>query len=762
MKKHLTSAVIASLQPSSVRTPRKSWVALLAAVALAGISPLHAATNTWTAGESPDLNWITGTFGNWSLGSTPAGNDVLFGSVGMTASSSTVSSTVNSDVAINSLTYQYANTANWHVTEITSGNTLSVGGASKVFTVGGYFGSYTTNQTTLTAIRGTGALSITQAGGTVFIGNIRTNAIDPSLTVPKVVLDMHELSTFSANLGTTGIFSVGSASRTNASSFQATLAEVHLAKTNTITTGSLEIGSSLSGANYLLRITNPVPTVFYLGQTNNINVNNVYIASGGTGNNFSATAKMAFDDSVTNSSPVAVFRGTNGSGRIASFDVAARGNNFSGAGGGQIGVADFTGGEVDMLVTNLTIAQNNFTAVSTTSGTFTMEKGTVDATTVMIANGFSTANSLIQGTLNINGGSFIANTLVSGQNPNANATAGTVEGIINVTSNGALTVTNTLEMARSLRNDANNKGDLKSTLNISDTATVEVKSGGIKMGTRGGVSDAAAITATINLTGGSLIVNGNIEEGSAGSTSTINLDGGTLNMKSKNITVDNFNAKSGILENVGQLNSGGDLTKTTSGILRLAGTNTYTGATKVTDGTLLVNGLNTGATGAVTVDSGATLGGTGTIGGDTTLSAGSYLSAGDNSLSTLTFANSLDISAVNDIGNLKFTLGAVGSSDMIASGALTIGSGTLGFDDFNFATITGFGAGAYVLFQSTGITGSLDLGNLTGIIDGWESNLSINGNDIYLNVVPEPSTAVLFGLGISALLFYARRRRKSA
>jgi fibronectin-binding autotransporter adhesin len=55
----------------------------------------------------------------------------------------------------------------------------------------------------------------------------------------------------------------------------------------------------------------------------------------------------------------------------------------------------------------------------------------------------------------------------------------------------------------------------------------------------------------------------------------------------------------------------------------LNGDNTYTAATTVHAGTLLVNGSQPAATGNVTVNNGATLGGTGTLGGTITANAGS-------------------------------------------------------------------------------------------------------------------------------------------
>ena len=69
----------------------------------------------------------------------------------------------------------------------------------------------------------------------------------------------------------------------------------------------------------------------------------------------------------------------------------------------------------------------------------------------------------------------------------------------------------------------------------------------------------------------------------------------------------------------------GSLSKTGSGTLTLSGANTYSGATTVQAGTLLVDGNQAGATGLTTVQSGATLGGSGTLGGNVTIANGGVL-----------------------------------------------------------------------------------------------------------------------------------------
>jgi hypothetical protein len=114
---------------------------------------------------------------------------------------------------------------------------------------------------------------------------------------------------------------------------------------------------------------------------------------------------------------------------------------------------------------------------------------------------------------------------------------------------------------------------------------------------------------------------------------------------------------------------------------------------------------------------------------------------------------------------LLFDLGAVGlgTSDLVflSAGVLNIGSGALGFEDFAFTTLPGFGPGNYTLFDTSNSIDGILSGNLTGTINGLEATIAAadNGRDLVLNVVPEPS-ATLLVLGGMALL--VRRRRGGA
>jgi fibronectin-binding autotransporter adhesin len=103
--------------------------------------------------------------------------------------------------------------------------------------------------------------------------------------------------------------------------------------------------------------------------------------------------------------------------------------------------------------------------------------------------------------------------------------------------------------------------------------------------------------------------------------------------------------------------TGGSLVKTGAGTMTLSGNNTYTGATTVNGGTLIVNGNQTAAIGLTTVNSGGTLGGTGTIGGHVTVGDGGTLAPGGagGGVGNLTIAGNLTLSQGS---TLNYSFGA--------------------------------------------------------------------------------------------------------
>lgn len=180
---------------------------------------------------------------------------------------------------------------------------------------------------------------------------------------------------------------------------------------------------------------------------------------------------------------------------------------------------------------------------------------------------------------------------------------------------------------------------------------------------------------------------------------------------------------------------GGILNKAGDGTMVLNNACSYTGATSVQAGTLLAN--NTLATVGVTVDSGATFGGTGSTAGTLTVSAGGTVapgaSAGDLTVGTTLLAGSyaceIDGTAADTLvvtGNLDLTGstlalsvlggGATQSSYLIASYTGTL-TGT-------FGTVTGLPSGYSVNYDTAG---EIRLVSGTDAYGDWETLKGIAG-----------------------------------
>lgn len=599
------------------------------------------AQTNWT-GAGADNNWSTS--GNWSAGTPISTSSVTFGDTDKT-SSSTINNVVDTDFSISRLTYNNTgtNSTDWQVTEIASGKTLSVTANTNVnaLLIGGV-----TAVTTSVKITGGGTLTIDGGAATLADLNLIGTTTSGAWALPT--LDLSGLNQFNARVDQ---FILGGT----------TIAHGHLtlAQNSNVTANAIIIGAGNktntagSGGTSTLR----------LGTSNTIKADSITIGRNDT------RADGTLNFAGTGSS--VVIRNTAGTGRVTSFIL---GGGPDGNQGSIDSIADFTGtgNSVDALITDLRIA-NTSTGNTTHNSTLSMSAGTIDATNVFLSRRTSaTGTGTGVGTVNVSGGTLKAGTMLmaSVEGTAASATAN---------------------------------------LNISGTGTVEVGTpiAGANLVTGQVTTGTKTATSNINLNGGTLTVYGNIAEGTnAGGTitSSITINGGTLDVKGNSIAVDTFNAQSGSIQNLGQLNGGGVLTKTTAGTLTLAGTNSYTGGTTVTAGTLA--GAASALTGNITnnaaVDitgggsySGA-IGGTGTLtksgSGNATLS-GTHTYSGSTSVTggTLTIAGTGSInssSGINVGGGATFVYNSsttLSTALNLSSGATLKGSGDLGTTAVNVA-----------------------------------------------------------------------------
>jgi autotransporter-associated beta strand protein len=382
--------------------------------------------------------------------------------------------------------------------------------------------------------------------------------------------------------------------------------------------------------------------------------------------------------------------------------------------------------------------------------------------------------------LTLEDGTFNAGTLLTGQNAGALIGSGFYQSggtanIVNMrlANNGSSTVVisgGTLNLTGATT--ATNSSAFKLVEN--GTSVMTISGGEVMMGSGGGSIFQLATgvgNGTLNLDGGTLTTSGfykNITNG----TTVINLNGGTL--KAGSSTTGFFNANVNTTVNVGNggaiidtagfnvavkadlLAAGnGGLTKQGIGRLTLEGGNTYTGATRVEVGTLLLNTNGVIASSLIEVAAGASF----TNNSGTTLAKSFGLSEGASLGGTSGFsANSLNVAADLADGFATINLGTFAKANTLTftlTGVSTglyeelfVGSFTGGFDSV-------FVGASELVFQGAGIFSGA---GPSGFEYVYDDNLNS------LNVVPEPRAAALVGVGLLFFLarsFVLRRRVKS-
>ena len=196
----------------------------------------------------------------------------------------------------------------------------------------------------------------------------------------------------------------------------------------------------------------------------------------------------------------------------------------------------------------------------------------------------------------------------------------------------------------------------------------------------------------------------------------------------------------------GDVSGPGGFNQNGAGTTTINGAKTYTGATTINAGTLLVNGSILGGT---TVHNTGTLGGSGTIGGGVVVESGGTLSPGDG-VGALTLRSV----TLNQGASLVIEIGSAGH-DRINSTSTSLSSGSVGLHDATLTLVAlgGFNpdSGTFVIIDNAsnreifGTFAGLAEGAVVSAAAGNSYRISYvggDGNDVVLSALSTPPNAV--------------------
>jgi fibronectin-binding autotransporter adhesin len=498
-------------------------------------------------------------------------------------------------------------------------------------------------------------------------------------------------------------------------------------------------------------------------------------------------------------------------------EVRVGGSDLNGAGINGTGTVNLTSGT--MNVGALTVARGNNNQ-NTVSGVVNVSGGTLTSTNDVVLGYAGAANlgrlNITGGTVNV--GTAATKWLQVGVWDTAKGQIDISSGNLNLNTNSAIKFNVQTGTGANVINQTGGNvtffSDNATTVGgtgVIDMQTIGAAASNNTYNLDGGtltvpqiISTATTGTRTFNLNGGTLKAAGN-------SAAFFNLGAGNARANVRNggaiIDTNNFNvtvAQALVHSNIdGDNATDGGLTKNGNGILTLSAVNTYTGATTVNAGTLalgasasLASTQITTASGATfdvsaqaySVGSGVTLTNNGTVNGGFTVASGGTVNGSGtfngavvvdgalnpgNSPGSQTYGAGLTLGAASTTTMEIAGLGGVAGTDFdyinVTGGTLTF-DGTLAIVDFG-GFDTSAQTGTYNLFDMVAGAGDFDTVTVDGNAltysvgtDDWSAtvgdatyNFAESTGVLSVTVVPEPTAALLGGLGLLGLL---RRRRQ--
>jgi len=800
-------------------TRRAGVVALVIASVAMACRPAAAAVLTWDNGGGDKL-WSNST--NWNPDGAPSGNDIVFTNTG-TASLGTVTNTVDASVTVNTLNYQYTGTA--QTTQILSGQTLTVGGTGVAFNVG-ITGTTTFNQATSTVITGSGALAVT--GGTTASFTVASGSAGGQVITR---LDMSGLGSFSANVGsftmatkdrnaavvllspsnsiTALTLTVGgnsTATSTNNDSFLG-LGAANTFNANTINVGTVRAGGTMA---FQSGVSNGTITIRDRAGTGAAN-----LVAGSLNNSASITPSGILDFSAgtvdARLGTATIGQGASGSGVgggngaiTLGAGVITTGTIFAGTAGSTSSAASTAVGTITMLAnsgslsaTAVTLGRQTNAQPSNSSGIINQNGGVATLNSITFVNYTGAGTGLVSGTYNLAGGTLRSGTIQAGANSSStgtssrtfNWTGGTIQNLDALTN---LTIAGTNGLTLTL----GGTGSRSFTADSGRTITVSAAIGGTGGFSKDGqgtvvlsapsgnsYSGTTAINAGIlninsqwqlgganyqglSFNGGTLqyasvLLNGTTDPTTLSRPVTIGAGGGTIDTNGNTITVANPFGNGG----------SGAFTKAGAGLLTLNGDGTYTGATTVASGTLLVNGAL--ASSGVTVNSAAVLGGSGTFANGATVNG--TLAPGNTlgliTLRSLTLNPSsttlIDVVGAGTRGVDYDAIDITGPSGLTYGGTMALVFGGSALPDntiLNVFGFTGTPSSSFAGISSSGYYAGTwsNLGSGVWQLSAGPQTATFTESTGVLSVVPEPTSCVALVSGLSLGFLVLRRRRAAA